>query len=167
MSRAFVKESDDDTIAGELPERPLPPHANYVTPKGLELLQARVRELTERHDELKRQVEEDSGARQKLRETERDLRYFRSQLERATLVDTQNQPRDEVHFGAIVKIEDEEANEREFAIVGDDEADVAAGKISWASPLARAMIGARVGETIAWRRPAGEAELSIVHIRYP
>jgi len=167
MSRAFVKESDDDTIAGELPERPLPPHANYVTPKGLELLQARVRELTERHDELKRQVEEDSGARQKLRETERDLRYFRSQLERATLVDTQNQPRDEVHFGAIVKIEDEEANEREFAIVGDDEADVAAGKISWASPLARAMIGARVGETIAWRRPAGEAELSNVHIRYP
>jgi transcription elongation factor GreB len=167
MSRAFVKESDDDTIAGELPERPLPSHANYVTSKGLELLQARVRELTEQHDQLKRQVEEDSAARQKLRETERDLRYFRSQLERATVVDTQNQPRDEVHFGAIVKIEDEEANEQEFAIVGDDEADVAAGKISWASPLARAMIGARVGETISWRRPAGEAELSIVDIRYP
>ena len=167
MSRAFVKESDDDTIAGELPERPLSPHANYVTPKGLELLQARVRELTEQHDQLKQQVDEDSGARQKLRETERDLRYFRSQLERATPVDTQNQPRDEVHFGAIVRIEDDESNEQEFAIVGDDEADVAAGKISWASPLARAMIGAKVGETIAWRRPAGEAELSIVDIRYP
>ena len=50
---------------------------------------------------------------------------------------------------------------------GDDEADVAGGKISWASPLARAMIGAKIGETVVWRRPAGEAELSIVDIRYP
>lgn len=167
MSRAFVKESDDDFAAGELPERPLPAHANYVTPRGLELLQARVRELTERHEQLKREADEDSGARQKLRETERDLRYFGSQLERATLVDTANQPHDEVRFGAIVKIEDDEDTEQEFAIVGDDEADVAAGKISWASPLAHAMIGSRVGDTVVWRRPAGEAQVHIVDIRYP
>ena len=167
MSRAFVKESDDDLVAGELPERPLAAHANYVTAKGLELLQARVRELTESHDVLKRQAEEDSAARHKLRETERDLRYFRSQLERATLVDTTNQPRDQVHFGAAVKIEDEEGTPQEFVLVGDDEADVAGGKISWASPLARAMIGAKVGDTIAWHRPAGEAEVTIVDIRYP
>ena len=167
MSRAFVKESDDDLISGELPERPLPVHVNYVTPKGLELLQARVRELSERHEELKRQADEDSQARQKLRETERDLRYFNSQLERATLVDTTNQPRDRVHFGAIVRIEDEGGIEQEFSIVGDDEADVAAGRISWASPLARAMIGAKRGDTVVWRRPAGEAEVHIVDIRYP
>src|SRR5689334_20157225 len=79
MSRAFVKESDDDLTAGELPERPLPPHVNYVTPKGLELLQARERELAERHEELKRQADDDSEARQKVREIDRDLRYFRSQ----------------------------------------------------------------------------------------
>ena len=78
MSRAFVKESDDDLTAGELPERPLPLHANYVTPKGLELLQARVRELAERHEELKPQSDDDSEARQKVREIDRDLRYFRS-----------------------------------------------------------------------------------------
>ncbi|HYC44094.1 MAG TPA: GreA/GreB family elongation factor [Burkholderiales bacterium] len=167
MSRAFVKESDDDLSAGELPERPLPPHANYVTPRGLELLQARVRELTEQHEQLKRESEEDSAAKQKLRETDRDLRYFRSQLERASVVDMGNQPRDQVHFGAVVKIEDEDGNPQEFAIVGDDEADVAGGKISWASPLARAMIGAKVGDTVTWRRPAGEAEVSIVDIRYP
>ena len=166
MSRAFVKESDDDLAAGELPERPLSPHANYVTPRGLELLQARVRELGEQHELLKRTAEEDSEARQKLREVERDLRYFRSQLERATLVDTENQPREEVHFGAIVKIEDEDGTEHEFAIVGDDEADVAGGKISWASPLAHAMIGAKVGDTVVWRRPAGEAEVHIVGVRY-
>lgn len=166
MSRAFVKESDDDFAAGELPERPLPAHVNYVTPKGLELLQTRVRELEERHEQLKKQRDEDSEARQKIREIDRDLRYFRAQLERATLVDTANQPRDQVHFGATVKIEDEDRSEQEFSIVGDDEADVAGGKISWASPLARAMIGARVGDTVVWRRPAGEAEVSIVAIRY-
>ena len=166
MSRAFVKESDDDLTAGELPERPVPPHVNYVTPRGLEQLQARARELDERHEKIKRQVEEDSEARQKLREIERDLRYFRSQLERATLVDTANQPRDQVHFGAIVKIEDEDGTQQEFSIVGDDEADVAKGMISWASPLARAMIGAKTGDTVVWRRPAGEAEVYIVDIRY-
>jgi transcription elongation GreA/GreB family factor len=166
MSRAFVKESDDDNVAGELPERPLPAHVNYVTPKGLELLQARVRELDERHEQFKRKIDDDPEARQKMREIDRDLRYFRAQLERATLVDTENQPRDQVHFGATVKIEDEEGGEQEFSIVGDDEADVAAGKISWASPLARAMIGAKVGDTVVWRRPAGEAEVYIVGVRY-
>ena len=167
MSRAFVKESDDDLTAGELPERPLSPHANYVTPRGLELLQGRVRELTDQHERLKRESEESSIAREKLRETDRDLRYFRSQLERASVVDMTDQDRDEVHFGAMVTIEDEEGKTQEFAIVGDDEADVASGRISWASPLARAMIGAKVGDTVAWRRPAGEAEVSIIDIRYP
>jgi transcription elongation GreA/GreB family factor len=167
MSRAFVKESDDDLSAGELPERPLPVHANYVTVRGLELLLARVRELEELHEKMKRQAEEVSEARQKVREIDRDLRYFRSQLERASLVDTANQPRDQVHFGATVRIEEEDGSEHEFSIVGDDEADVASGKISWASPLARAMIGAKVGDTVVWRRPAGEAEVHIVGVRYP
>ena len=166
MSRAFVKESDDDLVAGELPERPLPPHANYVTTKGLELLHARVRDLSEQHERLKRESDENSEARQKVREIDRDLRYFRSQLERATVVDTANQPRDQVHFGAIVSIEDEDGSPHEFTIVGDDEADVAQGRISWASPLAHAMIGAKVGDTVVWRRPAGETEVCIVGIRY-
>ena len=166
MSRAFVKESDDDRVAGDLPERPLPPHANYVTAKGLELLQTRARELTEQHEKAKRDSEEDSQARQKLREIDRDLRYIVAQLERATLVDTANQPRDEVHFGATVRIEDEEGVEQEFSIVGDDEADVASGKISWASPLARALLGAKVGDTVTWKRPAGETELQILGITY-
>ena len=62
---------------------------------------------------------------------------------------------------------DEDGKELRFTLVGDDEADVAAGKISWASPLAKAMIGARVGDTVKWRRPAGEADIEIVEIRYP
>ena len=167
MSRAFVKESDDDLTAGELPERPVPPHVNYVTPRGLELLHGRVRELTEHHEQLKRDAPDESEAKQKLREIERDLRYFRSQLERATLVDTAHQPREEVHFGAEVQIEDDSGALQTFTIVGDDEADVSQGRISWASPLARAMIGAKVGDSVVWHRPAGEAEVTIVDINYP
>ena len=167
MSRAFVKDSDDDLAAGELPERPLPAHPNYVTPQGLEQLQTRLRELQERHETLAPQASDDSSAKQALRVVERDLRYFNAQLERAELVDLHGQPRDEVHFGAAVKIRDEAGKAHEFTIVGDDEADVAAGKVSWASPLAKAMIGSRVGDTVVWRRPAGEAEVEIVGIQYP
>lgn len=167
MSRAFVKESDDDLVAGELPERPVPAHANYVTPRGLELLQSRLRDLQERHEALKRRSEEDSAAKQAVREVDRDLRYVNAQLERAVVVDPAQQPRDEVHFGACVRIEDEAGATHEFTLVGDDEADVAAGRISWASPLARALMNGKVGDTVAWRRPAGETEVEILSIRYP
>jgi len=167
MGRAFTKESTDDLVAGELPERPVPAHVNYVTPHGHEQLQARVKALLEQHEQLTVQSEEDSAAKQKLREIERDQRYFNAQLERAAVVDPAGQPRDEVHFGATVKMRDEDDREQRFTIVGDDEADVTGGKISWASPLAKALLGARAGDTVKWRRPVGDAEVEIVEIRYP
>lgn len=167
MSRAFTKESVDDLAAGELPERPLPAHPNYVTPHGLEQLQARARELQSLHETLAAQSADDSAAKQKLREVERDQRYFKSQLERAEVVDPVGQPRDAVHFGATVTILDEDGKEHRFTLVGDDEADVTAGRISWASPLAKAMIGAKVGDTVKWHRPAGDAEVEIAEIVYP
>ena len=166
MSRAFVKESDDDFSASELPERPLPGHANYVTPHGLEQLRARVRELAEQHEQLKAIAEDDSEAKRKLREVERDQRYFNAQLERAELVDPTQHPRSEVRFGATVKVEAADGAVQSFSIVGDDEADVAAGKISWGSPLARSLLGARVGDTVKWQRPAGETTIEIVTIDY-
>ena len=167
MSRAFTKESTDDLVAGELPERPVPVHPNYVTPRGLEHLRERVKALQEHHEKLAARSDEDSADKQKLREIERDQRYFNAQLERVVVVDPAGQPRDEVHFGAVVKILDEDGKVHRFAIVGDDEADVAAGRVSWASPLAKAMMGARVGDTVNWRRPAGDAEVEIVEISYP
>jgi transcription elongation GreA/GreB family factor len=66
-----------------------------------------------------------------------------------------------------VKVEDSDGRAHLFRIVGEDEADVASGKISFLSPLAKAMIGARAGDTVKWRRPAGEVELEILEIRYP
>jgi transcription elongation GreA/GreB family factor len=167
MSRAFTTESDDDLAAGELPERPVPAHPNYMTPHGHEQLQARAKALQGQHEELLKQAEEDSAAKQKLREIERDQRYFNAQLERAVVVDPAGQTQDEARFGAVVKILDKDGKTHRFAIVGDDEADVAGGSISWASPLAEAMIGARVGDTVKWRRPVGETEVEIIEILYP
>ena len=100
MSRAFVKEGDDDLSAGELPERPLSAHPNYVTPRGLELLQARLKELQESRERLA--AEDEAMARQKLLEVKRDIRYYKAQLERAKVVDPAGQPQDEVRFGATV-----------------------------------------------------------------
>lgn len=170
MSRAFVKESDDDAAAGELPERPVPAHANYVTARGLAQLQARERELAARHEQLKPLLADDSAAKQKLREVERDWRYLRAQLERAELVPAAppNAAREEpdIRFGAIVEIEDDAGKWHHYHIVGDDEADLATGDISWASPLARALIGARVGDVVTWRRTAGATEVEVMNIRY-
>lgn len=166
MSRAFVKDSDDDLTAGELPERPVPAHANYVTPQGLEQLRARVRELAERHEQLKPAAADDSEAKRQLREVERDQRYFVAQLERAEVVDPAGQSQGEVRFGATVTVEAADGEAQVFSIVGDDEADVAAGKISWGTPLARSLLGAKVGDTVKWQRPAGVIEVEIKAIRY-
>lgn len=164
MSRAFVKEADDELSAGELPERPLNDHPNYVTPHGLDLLHARLKELQEQRDRLK--ADDEPLARQKLLEIKRDIRYYRAQIERAEIVDSTGQPRDEVHFGATVTILNEADKRQVFHIVGDDEADIAANRISWASPLATAMIGAKVGDIVKWLRPAGASEVEIVAISY-
>ncbi len=164
MSRAFVKEADDELSAGELPERPLNDHPNYVTPRGLELLHVRLKELQEQRDRIT--AEDEPMAKQKLLEVKRDIRYYQAQAERAQVVHPAGQPQDEVHFGATVTIRDEDGKQHAFHIVGDDEAEVTSGRISWASPLAKAMIGARVGDSVMWQRPAGATEVGIVAIRY-
>jgi transcription elongation factor GreB len=164
MSRAFVKEADEDLTAGELPERPLSAHPNYVTPHGLELLRNRLKELEEQRERLK--AEDDPMAKQKLLEVKRDIRYYKAQLDRAVVVDPANQPQDEVRFGATVTIADDEGKENTFHLVGDDEADVTSGRISWASALAKAMIGSKVGDTIVWQRGDSRANVEIVAIQY-
>jgi len=164
MSRAFVKESDEELAAGELPERSLSDRPNYVTPRGLEMLRARLRELQQERDRLA--AADEPMARQKLLEVKRDIRYFGAQVERAVIVDPRGQPHDEVRFGASVAITDEDGKRHTFNIVGDDEADVGASRISWASPLAEALIGAKVGDTVKWQRPAGATEVEIVAISY-
>jgi len=165
MSRAFIKGSDGQLSADELPERPLSAHPNYVTPHGLEQLHARQQELQREHARLAAQ--DDSLVRQRKLEVERDLRYYNAQIERAAIVDPAGQPHDEVRFGATVMIRDKGGAQHTFHIVGDDEADIATGHISWASPLGKALLGATVGDRVGWQRPAGPTEVEVVEIRYP
>lgn len=165
MSRAFVKEDDANTSGEELPERPQSPHPNYVTPAGLAQLQAQLAELqAQRHEQMAHP--EGILAEEHLKPVERDIRYFQERIERAIVIDPSAQPHDKVAFGAIVSTADDDDEVRRFAIVGEDEADPAAGKISWVSPLASALVGASVGDTVVWKRPAGDKNLEITSIRY-
>jgi transcription elongation GreA/GreB family factor len=164
MSRAFVKEQDDKPAIDELPERPQSPHPNYVTPKGHAQLQERCQELLKQRSALA--ADADPLAVQQFKQVERDLRYFQARLERAIVVDPATQPSGEVYFGAEVSVRDENGEAHEFTIVGEDEADAAKGKVSWDSPLAHAMIGARVGDNVVWKRPAGDLGLEVIAIRY-
>ena len=137
-----------------------------MTREGLERLHAKVRDLQERRASLEAQVD-DPHKQQELAQVERDLRYYQGRIEKAIVVDLSQQPTDEVHFGAIVEVEDENGEHHTFTIVGEDEADVTKNRVSWVSPLAKAMLGAKVGDTVTWQRPAGDLELEIVKIRYP
>jgi transcription elongation GreA/GreB family factor len=165
MSRAFVKEPDGDELAGELPDRPQHPIPNYVTPAGFAALETQRETLIERRDELAGETKH-LRDKEHLKHVERELRYLDGRLEHATLVDPAAQDSEEVAFGAIVEVVDADDRHHSYEIVGEDESDVANGKVSWISPLARALIGARVGDPVTWRRPAGDLELEITAIRY-
>lgn len=165
MSRAFIKEDDANTSGEELPERPQSPHPNYVTPAGLAALQAQLAELQEQRHQLMAHADA-ILSEEHLKPVERDIRYFQERIERAIVIDPAGQPQDKVSFGALVTTLDDEGEKRRFAIVGEDEADPAHGKISWVSPLARSLAGASVGDSVTWKRPAGDKTLEITKIEY-
>ena len=163
MNRAFVKEPDEGAPAEGLPERQISEHPNYVTPAGLRQLEAKLGELETRRLELL-DGEDLAG---ELVYVDRDLRYFTARLESAILVDLARQPRRKVAFGAAVTVSQNGGGHRTFTIVGEDEADLKEGKISYVSPLAEALLEARVGKTVLWRRPAGDLKLTVEEIDYP
>ncbi len=165
MSRAFIKEDDANTSGEELPERPQSPHPNYVTPAGLAALQAQLAELQEQRHQLMAHADA-ILSEEHLKPVERDIRYFQERIERASVIDPAGQPQDKVSFGALVTTLDDEGEKRRFAIVGEDEANPAHGKISWVSPLARSLAGASVGDSVTWKRPAGDKTLEITKIEY-
>ena len=165
MSRAFVKDGTEDLAAEALPERPVEAGPNYLTQEGLGRLRARVEDLHAEHARLKEAAADFD--RPRLMQIERDLRYLQARLEAAVVVDVAAQPRDAVHFGARVKAEDEDGRTHVFTIVGEDETDAAHGRVSWQSPLAKALIGAQVGDTVTWHRPAGVTSLEVLEIDYP
>lgn len=163
MSRAFVKEGDG--ALDPLPDLPVSPHPNHVTPSGLAALQTRLRETQTRLAALKARPDR----LDKLPEAaaERDIRYIESRLRSAILTDPAAFPLTEVAFGLIVTVADESGTETRFQITGEDEADATAGRITPQSPLARALIGAAVGDVVKWRKPSGSVDLEILAIGHP
>lgn len=105
--------------------------------------------------------------KKRLREIDRRLAYLAKVMKAAKVVDPASQDTDQVRFGATVELADEDDNRRTLTIVGDDESEAAAGRIGWSAPLARALIGARVGDERTVRLPAGEKSYEVLAIRYP
>ena len=106
--------------------------------------------------------------RKRLREIDRRLGYLSKVMKSAKVVDpaTQTQ-RDTVRFGATVELADEEDERRTITLVGEDEADASCGNVSWAAPMARALVGGRIGDERIVRLPAGEKSYEIMKISYP
>src|SRR6476619_2769535 len=106
--------------------------------------------------------------KRRLREIDRRLAYLAKVMKQAKVVDPAAQPtRDQVRFGATVELADDDDNRRTLTIVGDDEADASNGRIGWNAPIARALVGARVGDERTVRLPAGEKRYEVMGIRYP
>ena len=106
--------------------------------------------------------------KRRLREIDRRLAHLARIMKDAKIVDpSKQQARDQVRFGATVELADEEDNRRRLTIVGDDEADASAGRIGWSAPLARALIGAKVGDERLVRLPSGEKSYEVLAITYP
>ena len=105
--------------------------------------------------------------KKRLREIDRRLSHLARVMKAAKIVDPATQDRDQIRFGATVELADEQDARRTVTIVGGDEADATAGRIGWSAPLAKALIGAKVGDEREVRLPAGEKSYEVVTIRYP
>jgi transcription elongation factor GreB len=106
--------------------------------------------------------------KKRLREIDRRLAHLARIMKAAKVVDPAAQTaRDQVRFGATVELADEDDNRRTLTIVGDDEADASAGRIGWSAPLARSLIGAKIGDERIVRLPAGEKSYEVMTISYP
>ena len=180
MSKAFVKENGHDEDDVELAQSALPPGSkNYITPEGYARLDAELRRLVElERPEVVKTVawaasngdRSENGdyiyGKRRLREIDRRVRFLIKRLEAAEIVHSSGRGTDQVFFGAEVKIRTPR-EARMVRIVGVDEVDPARGHVSWISPMARALLKAREGDTVTLRSPAGEEPIEILEVSYP
>ena len=164
MSRAFVKEPEGDQAETDLPVRPQSKHPNYITMKGLEKQKERLHELILECSALK--TSNTLADKNKIKLLNADITYLKQRVESAIPIKTETQEGEDIRFGATITLVDENNTQYKFTIVGQDEVDTKNGLISWVSPLASALIGKQVGDTIIWARSVGDLELEIIEFDY-
>ena len=180
MSKAFTKEQDG-ADEDELPPEAEQPRGvkNYITPAGYARMHAELQQLldVERpqtvgivHWAASNGDRSENGdyiyGKKRLREIDRRIRFLIKRLEIAEVVDSRGQEQERVFFGATVSVRDAAGRARSVSIVGMDEVDPSRGRVSWISPIARALLKSREGDIVSLRTPAGVEELEVVEIRY-
>lgn len=183
MNKAFVKEStetDDDDLDVGAPA--IPPGAkNYMTPAGHRAMREELLKLLDvDRPEVVKMVSwaasngdrSENGdyiyGKRRLREIDRRIRFLTKRLDLAEVVDSSRQENvDQVFFGATVLYANQTGDEQRIRIVGVDEVDLDHGQVSWISPVARALLKARVGDTVALHTPAGIEQIDILDVSYP
>jgi len=183
MNKAFVKEptgDDDDELEGGLPE--IPPGAkNYITPVGYRRMRSELLHLIdEERPEVVKLVSwaasngdrSENGdyiyGKRRLREIDRRIRFLTRRLDLAEVVDSSRQENtDQVFFGATVEYGTEDGEVHTVTIVGIDEVDLDHGHVSWVSPVARALLKARVGDQVTLHTPAGPTPIDVLDVHYP
>jgi transcription elongation factor GreB len=183
MNKAFTRESDQDEDDEPEVAAPLPAgQKNYITPGGYARLKAELDRLVDRErPEVVGIVSWAAGngdrsengdyiyGKRRLREIDRRIRFLVRRLDIAEVVDPAGRDGDhgdQIFFGATVDIENSKGQERQISIVGIDETDTARGYISWISPMARALLKARTGDTVTVQTPAGIESIEVLDVRY-
>lgn len=179
MSKAFTRESDS-AEEDEIDPAPAPGIDRfYMTPAGYARLKAELKSLLEvERPETVRTVSwaasngdrSENGdyiyGKRRLREIDRRVRFLIKRLENAEVVDSAGRDVDQVFFGATVSVRASSGVERTLTIVGLDEVDPARGRVSWISPVAKALLKSRPGEVVMLRSPGGSEELEVVEVKY-
>lgn len=186
MSKAFTKEGNGEELELDLDAKdedsspdPLAGRKNYITPNGAERLKTELKKLlNEDRPELVKVVQwaASNGDRsenadyiygkRRLREIDRRIRFLTKRLEIAEIIDPVSQNSETVLFGATVTILDEEGREKRFSIVGVDETNIKSGHISWVSPVGKALLQSKEGDTVTIRTPKGEEDWTVQKIEY-
>lgn len=180
MNKAFTRESENDDddepeVAVALP----PGQKNYITPGGHARLMAELEQLVSKErPEVVAIVSWAAGngdrsengdyiyGKRRLREIDRRIRFLVRRLDLAEVVNSAGRDSEQIFFGATVTISSHGSETRDVSIVGVDESDAARGHISWISPMARALLKARVGDMVTMITPAGQEDIEILDVRY-
>lgn len=180
MSKAFTRENDEAADEAVAFEPALPAGTkNYITPAGYAKLKHEYMHLLDvERPELVRTVawaaangDRSENAdyqygKRRLREIDRRLRFLSKRMDYAEIIDPAERDSDQVFFGATVRVADAQGEEHTYQIVGLDEVDPARGRVSWVSPIARALLKSREGDSVYFDAPGGRQRLEVLEVRY-